>query len=367
MLIFLFTALALYSVRLVFFLVGGLRGHYKGQHPDVLPFVSVIVPARNEEQTILRCVTALMQSSYPKDRFEVVVVNDRSSDTTHDVLIKLTAEFSNLRIVDKTQEFSQNNLKGKPGALHAGVLVARGELLLLTDADCSVHKEWITSMIQPFASPSVAMVCGFTSIRLQNLFDVLQDVEWLYTQTMARGGLKNGFTLGCFGNNMALRKSAYEAIGGYGAISFSITEDLAMLQHLSKQGYGIEYLCTPLATVETISCKSVGEYLRQKHRWVRGGIALGYKAVLFVVSSVVFWAGLVTSALIGSWEWVILFLLVRMIGDGLLLADSALRLKRAFIIPAIPPAIIALLLLELVLPILSLKKTIVWKNQKFHQ
>lgn len=357
----------IYAARLAFFLIGQARPTQQRVVWKNVPFVSIIVPARNEEANLERCLTALCASEYPADKYEILVVNDRSDDATEQVLQELSARLPRVRPLHRRDTLDHPNLKGKPGALQHGIDNAKGSVYVLTDADCLVHPLWLDTMVAPFADETVSLVCGFTVIRLRRLFDVLQDIEWLYTQTMARAGIQNGVPLGCFGNNMAIRAETYQELGGYSAIEFSITEDLALLQAMSKAGKGVRYLCDERATVETLPCVTVGEYLRQKHRWVRGGMALGSKAVAFVISGATYWVGLVASILNHEWFWAGGFLLLRIVGDGLLITTSVARLRRWKVFPAVAPSIVALLLLELLLPFMTLRKRIVWKNQVFRQ
>ncbi len=367
MITFVTAALAVYTLRLVFFLFGQLRHSVAVFSKDSTPTVSVIVPARNEEHTIERCLRALLASDYPADKLEIIVVNDRSTDGTEEVLNRLSATDGRVRALHRRNTLDHPNLKGKPGALQHGIDVATGDVLLLTDADCSVDKQWVRTLAQRFDDEAVGMVCGFTVIRTETLFDAVQDVEWLYTQTMARAGIRNGIPLGCFGNNMALRRRAYEAVGGYSAIPFSITEDLAILQVFTEAGWKVQYICDPSAVVETLPCDSLGEYLRQKHRWVRGGMALGSKAAVFVLTGAFYWVGICASILSGWWAVAALFLLLRILGDGLMIGTTIRRLGRWNRLAAVAPSIVLLLGLELLLPVMALRKTIVWKNQVFRQ
>jgi len=367
MLTLLILSALVYSVRLAFFLIGLLRNVPAATQLVSLPMVSVIVPARNEEHNLVRCLAALHASTYPHDLLEIIVVNDRSEDSTESVLNTLALKYPNVRPLHRSDNLDHPNLKGKPGALQHGIDHAKGTIYLLTDADCLVHPQWIETLVAPFSQPTVSLVCGFTVIRLRGLFDVIQDIEWLYTQSMARAGIQNGIPLGCFGNNMAIRASTYAELGGYETIPFSITEDLALLQAMHKAKKGIRYICEKEATVETLPCETVGEYLRQKHRWVRGGMALGIKAITFVATGAMYWAGLVVSIVTHDWLWTAGFLMMRIVGDGLLISSSIARLSRWRVLPAVAPAILSLLLLELLLPFMSLNKRIVWKNQIFRQ
>lgn len=355
-----------YLSRLAFFLNGQWRS--RRALPSSLghpPHVSVIVPARNEQDNIGHCIESLLACDYPKELLEIIVVNDRSTDNTGRIIDDLARLHPCIRAVHRTEADAVANLRGKPGALQAGIDLAGGEVLLLTDADCRVQSGWIRTMVMPFTNPDVGMVCSFTTVRRGNLFALIQDIEWLYTSGMAQSANNNGQPLGCFGNNMALRASTFHRIGGYRAISFSVTEDLALLQAMGRAGARVAFICEPDSRIETEPCSSLGEYLRQKQRWVQGGLGLGWRGITFAATSVIYWFGLVSSIVTADPQWISLFLCLRMLGDGLLIANSALRLRRTYLLAAIAPTILLLLLLELLLPVLAFQKRVVWKGQTF--
>lgn len=366
MLILMLSLLAtFYGARLVFFYIGSFR--QRAVHPVGTKSirVSVIIPARNEERNLARCVEALKRASYPAQDVEFILVNDRSTDSTSTVAQKLVGDDPRFRIIQKTDASKNANLRGKPGALQEGIDHATGDVLLFTDADCCIHPQWITAMSAPFLDESVGMVCGFTTIKTTGAFAILQDVEWMYSQAMAKGGLGNNVPLGCYGNNMAIRRSVYDAVGGYASIPFSITEDLALLQHIADHGKNVIYQCLPQATVETLPCTTLQEYLKQRQRWARGGTALGNRALIFVLSSVAVWLGIVTSVVQNNMVWLSIFVTLRILGDSVLVGIATMRIRRYSLLPFILPSIILLMMTELAAPFLSLRKNVEWKGQVF--
>jgi len=365
MMLFLVLLAAFYAARLGFFYLGSFRQRAVRPIGASTIRVSVIIPARNEERNLLRCIEALQRAEYSPEHIEFIIVNDRSTDSTASVAAALTHNDPRFRIVNKTAASLNANLRGKPGALQEGIDNATGDVLLFTDADCSIHPQWITAMSAPFRDESVGMVCGFTTIKTTGPFAILQDVEWMYSQAMAKGGVGNDIPLGCYGNNMAIRRSAYDAVGGYAAIPFSITEDLALLQHIADHGKHVIYQCIPQATVETLPCTTLHEYLTQRQRWARGGTALGNRALIFVLSSVAVWVGIVTSLIQHDMIWLSIFLILRVVGDSVLVGIAAVRVRRLSLLPYILPSIIMLMMTELSAPFLSLRKDVTWKGQVF--
>ncbi len=332
----------------------------------LLPRVSVVVPARNEEDNIERCVRSLMATTYPANRFEVIVVNDRSTDGTEAVLKRLQTEFSALRVHNTIESTDNTNLQGKTRALHQGIERSCGDVVMMTDADCVVQPTWVRRVAELFVQPDVALVPSFTVIQAHTLFAKMQGLEWVFNHTMASAGIGLGQPLGCFGNNLSVRRRVYDALGGYARVPFSVTEDLAILQavaHLPNQQ--VRYVCDEQMRIETLPCPTLGAFVKQHRRWVLGGRALGWRATVFVASTSAVWAGLLVSALAQAWWCVATILLVRLVCDAVLVLPSLHRLKMLSLVWWLPLALPFFLLLELITPLFVLRPSVEWKGQHF--
>jgi len=356
---------AVYVARVAFFVIGFLRERARWTASELVPTVSVIVPARNEEDNLERCIRSLVQVDYPADRIQIIVIDDRSQDRTPQILDQMAAEFPTIKPLHRTDSEVDPNLRGKPGALQYGIEHSDGELILMTDADCIVSPGWVRGMVNQFVDQEVGLVAGLTSITSKSFLDRVQDVEWTYTQSMAAGGVGNGVPLGCFGNNLAVRRSAFDAVGGYHDITFSVTEDLALQSAIHDAGYRLRHAIHPMTSVETLPVHTMREYLKQRHRWVRGGTALGMRAFWFVLSSLALWGGMVASAATGRISWLVAFIAIRVVADGTLISMAANAVNRRRLIRTVPVAILMLMSTELFLPLLALKKKVTWKNQVF--
>ncbi len=329
------------------------------------PMVSVVVPARNEEANIENCINSIAESDYPVEKYEIIAVNDRSTDRTGEILDDLSKNIKNLKIVSIDEAHHHQNLKGKPGALQSGIDEAQGDIILMTDADCKVGSKWIKKISSCYKDKNIGFVASFTNIDGEGLFDRIQAIEWIYMHTLACAGIGLGQPLGCFGNNISVRKSVFDQIGGFEKIRFSVTEDLALITEFHNQGKGIIYFVDKDADIDTLPCKTIGEYIKQHHRWAIGGMELGLKAVFFVISSVSLWVGIIISLITGNYLMAALFPLIRIIGDYIIILPSILRLKKIKLIGWIIPAVMFFILLEILAPFLLFKKTITWKDQSF--
>ena len=129
---------------------------------DFLPLVSIIVAARNEEHNIVSCINSLKRLNYTKGKYQVILVNDNSTDRTEEFMLKETSGFSEFLILN-TKDSHNSKLKGKVNALSYGISKSTGELYMMTDADCEVPPDWIKDTVQYYNSDT-GLICGFTMI-----------------------------------------------------------------------------------------------------------------------------------------------------------------------------------------------------------
>lgn len=360
-------AVLLYLMRTVLFYFGAerIRRRNTVKSTSYQPMVSILVPARNEEDKIESSLRSILQSNYPKDRFEIIAINDRSEDKTLSIMQSLAGKYSNIKIVNLTEPRTDSNLRGKPGALHHGSLQASGEVILMTDADCIVNPDWILTMAQNYKDPELGLQASFTLIEGNRIFDLVQAVEWIYMHTMASAGMGLNQPLGCYGNNLSIRRSVYENLGGYPKIPFSITEDMALERAVFYSGNKINYLTDIEATVTTLPCQTMSEYMSQHRRWAIGGLGLGWRAVAFTLSSVSIWAGIALSIYLGNPLWLATMFFTRIAGDFAVILPSAVLLKQNHLLKWIVPSVFFFMIIELILPFTLFSRKVKWKGQIF--
>lgn len=261
-------ALSLYFINLVIFTIGASKKYPKINYNE-LPTASVIVAARNEEKNIYDCLFALDKLEYPENKLEIIIVNDHSTDNTE----KIVKEF----IKDKPRfklyipEKKLGNLKGKANALANALKIAKGEIILTTDADCIVNPKWALTLCS-YYQKDVAFVGGFTTQEDHTSFQAMQAIDFIFLLTVASGSLNLGKPLAAIGNNMSYRKSVYDEIGGYENLPFSITEDFRLLRSIHElKKYKCIYPVDENAVVTSKACANFNELYWQRKRWGVGG------------------------------------------------------------------------------------------------
>ncbi len=268
-----------YIVLMVIFIVGLLKP--RDVRSNVKPFVSVIIAARNEERSLPRCLDSLLQQSYQKDLYEIIIVNDFSSDATEEICKQYSLVNTNVRYVNATESAKS---KGKANALACGIDVARGEVILITDADCVVPPRWIEETAARY-EPEVGLVGGITLPISTNWFTGMQTLDWAFILGMAASTASLGFLHGSVGNNLSFRKKAYDEVGGYHSLKFSVTEDYTIVQAISKtKKWKYYFPVNKEMLVLTEPCFDVRTLISQKHRWGKGGLDMKLTGfVIFVI------------------------------------------------------------------------------------
>ncbi|MCS6809584.1 MAG: glycosyltransferase family 2 protein, partial [Bacteroidota bacterium] len=154
-----------------------------------------------------------------------------------------------------------------------------------------------------------------------------------------------------------------DMIGGYPNIRFLLTEDLALLQAVMHAGYEARYICAKETQIYTVPCPDIRSFIKQHHRWVNGGKALGWRAAAFVASSVALWMAILVSCITASWFMLVIVLAVRMIANIMLALPAYRELGIATAVLWLPLAEPFFLLVEFMMPFLGLQSKVEWKGQ----
>jgi poly-beta-1,6-N-acetyl-D-glucosamine synthase len=197
---------------------------------------SIVIACRNEEQNLPKLFSALQKLDYPKDKFEIIIVDDASTDKSPEMLKDFTSTCSNARcyfLEEKSEEY-----KGKKAALKLATENAKFKFLLFTDADCVQHPNWINGY-NKFIDEKIGMVLGIYTEENATTFRKFctQFSSALYLTTT---GL--GLPFSAAGSNMCVRKPVFEEVGGYEKIKdHTAGDDKLMLQLVQKTSHKIAY------------------------------------------------------------------------------------------------------------------------------
>jgi cellulose synthase/poly-beta-1,6-N-acetylglucosamine synthase-like glycosyltransferase len=233
---------------------------------DEQPFVSVIVAARNEEESIERCLDALLHQDYPADRYEVIVADDRSTDRTPEILTAYSGRQKQLTVIriDMTPE----GYAPKKHALASAIGHARGEIILQTDADCVTPPTWISGMVRRF-EPEVMFVAGAAPYeRHPGMRSGFTTHEYFWNILLSAGSIILGRGTHASGRNMGFRRSAFDAVDGYGDSSSVLSGDDTLLMQRFQRRFpgGVVTNPDPATHVYTTPAPSLRMFIRQRIR-----------------------------------------------------------------------------------------------------
>jgi len=236
------------------------------------PFVSVIVAARNEEKNIARCLDHLLQQSYTKDGYEIIVIDDHSEDAT----LRLCQEYE--RVNEHIHLYSLGDYDGvspKKAALQMGIRAARGEIIFTTDADCRVQPDWIKLMVSHFDEHTGAVASWLIvepNGRLMSRLEVL-DSAALVLVGAAGFGLGHPFVAN--GANFGYRKQVYQELNGFDGVENYVSgdDDLFLHKIVKAKKWTCRFVNDQNASVYTSANESLGGFFAQRFRWAsKGGI-----------------------------------------------------------------------------------------------
>ncbi|GAB3339369.1 hypothetical protein GCM10027299_52250 [Larkinella ripae] len=256
--------------------------------------VSILIAARNEEANIVRCLQALDRLNYPADRFEVLIGNDQSDDQTGWLIADFIQEKSQYRLFSISERVG--NQAGKANVLAQLARQARGRFLLFTDADCAVPPDWISGMLEPFERKKTGILTGCTQIVGKTAFQKLQAVDWFYGQFLIKQFTNWKIPVTAMGNNMAVRRTAYDAVGGYENLPFSVVEDYQLFNEIIHQGFSFAHRFDPIVLATTQPLPNWKTWLQQRKRWMVGALQLPVYFVFLFLLQLLFYPVLIVLA-----------------------------------------------------------------------
>lgn len=235
------------------------------------PMVSVLVPAHNESLVIVRTVRALLNFTYPKDRYEIIVINDNSTDDTAKKLEEVQREFPDRKLI-VISTGPEVGGKGKSNALNIGYSVSKGEVIAVYDADNTPEPDALTILVENLmADDKLGAVIGKFRTRNRNasILSRFVNIETLTYQCMNQAGRYFFFKLCTIpGTNYVIRRSIIEEIGGWDTQALS--EDTEISFRLYRMGYYIKQM--PLAVTWEQEPHLLGVWFRQRTRWAKGNL-----------------------------------------------------------------------------------------------
>lgn len=229
---------------------------------DPATFVSVIIACRNEKEHLPVLLQCIAGQDYPSELFEVIIVNDNSTDNTFEIASTFNGPVNIIAV--------NNTGMGKKQSIATGINASTGKLIITTDADCRMEKSWIRTIAAFYEEYAPDMiVCPVQIESKPGFFSRFQELEFLSLQGITAGSLLTGNATMCNGANLSFtRKAYYEHIGN---LHFEIKsgDDIFLLHSLKKEIHSkIMWLESLDSMITTIQSPDVDSFFRQRARWI---------------------------------------------------------------------------------------------------
>ena len=335
--------------------------------PSELPDVSVIVCARDEEADIRRCLESMLNIDYPREKLEILLVDDESEDVTMDIMNEYAARDGMFRVLSAESE--SHDLPGKQRPLNLGIRESSGEIVLVTDADIAVRPGWIKGHVSAYRE-NIGIVGGITRVSTDSgsIFSRVQNVDQISKLAVAMGCAGLGFPITTMGNNMSFRREAFGHIGGFSGMKQSVVEDMALMNAIVRQtDYSLGWISDKSGVVESTPESDFDTFINQRFRWIfevsdlsnTGKFMLSIETMMFTV--------FIASLFIAPWNLMPLAasVIAWIIGYYILLFPSPARAKGDVLY--IPATLVFQMIYGFALGWRKLfgSKTMVWKGREY--
>lgn len=228
--------------------------------------VSVLIAARNEGKNIEKLLQSLYNQSFSKEKFEVILVDDHSTDDTFEVSERFRVLHPNMKL-----KLLKATDSGKKQAISQALHAAENELVMVTDADCELSDRWIESMVDYFVKNNLKMLLGPVLLSPANsLFEKLQVLEHLSLIASTAGSAAIGMPVMCNGANMLYDRQAALDVEKYRTdMIIASGDDMFLMEQFIKH-YGsqsVKFLLDNEAIVKTTTMPNLKAFFRQRTRW----------------------------------------------------------------------------------------------------
>ncbi|MFM9840144.1 MAG: glycosyltransferase [Cyclobacteriaceae bacterium] len=227
--------------------------------------ISVVVPFRNEESNLPKLLDGLLRQSYSKDSHEVILVDDHSTDRSNLLVSSFCEGNPNFKLLNL-----RTDQQGKKRALALAIEAAADEIIVTTDADCTVPKDWLAKINSSFQHGKTMMAIGAVKIEPDSsFFSRLQAIEFSSLIGSSAATLSYGVPTMCNGANLAFRKTAFVEVGGYeGNLDIASGDDEFLMRKIAKRfSKAISFIPESDSVVSTLAHQTLSEFVNQRIRW----------------------------------------------------------------------------------------------------
>lgn len=233
-------------------------------------FVSIVIAARNEEQNIDKCLQDLVDQDYPAANFEIILTDDHSTDDTIKIATEFAEKHPNLKVISLAT--SAPHKSGKKAAIESGVRKAAGELIVTTDADCRIPRQWLSTIEAFYREYKPKMISAPVAFEpgKKGVFASFIRLEFISLIASGAGALGIKKPLMCNGANLAFSRQAFLDLNVFEENrQWASGDDMFLMMAIHKKSGkdAIRFLRSPEAIVKTEPPSNLSDFIMQRIRW----------------------------------------------------------------------------------------------------
>ncbi|ULQ51569.1 glycosyltransferase [Flavihumibacter fluvii] len=254
---------------------------------DYLPSttISLLIPARNEEQKIATCIESVLAQNYPHELLQCFIIDDHSDDQTSAIVLRY--KDPRIRLLSLKELLPPEAINAyKKKALETGIAKSGGDLIVTTDADCTAGTDWLRTIAHNYEKRGSVFMAGPVKMsRKKGGLFIFQSLDFLSLQGITAASVFKGFHSMCNGANLAYSRKAFYSVDGFTGIDSLASGDDMLLMHKIAKAFPaqINYLKSCSAIVTTEPAPSVQAFLQQRIRWASKARAYEDKSVFLVL------------------------------------------------------------------------------------
>jgi cellulose synthase/poly-beta-1,6-N-acetylglucosamine synthase-like glycosyltransferase len=332
-----FLAFSFYAFHILLFTYGWFKAKPEitgNLHENI--FVSIVIAARNEEQNISHLLESLIHQDYPSDMLEIIIIDDHSTDNTYTLVKEKTVFIKNLKIIRLN-----DNLSGKRNAIKYAVSIANGNLIITSDADCIVDRDWIKSIVQAYINKNAKFIIAPVLINQEKTFiQYYSSIEQLSLTACTIGSASVEHPVMCSSANMAFEKDFFEKIDAKIPNNVHSGFDMFWLQEaIQMSGKNISFIKTKEAAIYTQAPDTLKAFINQHSRWASKNKLLKNRWIITTALSVIFINATIVTLFLISFFYLpamyvfIICLVAKIVIDAPIMLGSMCQFKKNRLLP----------------------------------
>ncbi|MGD8306188.1 MAG: glycosyltransferase [Ignavibacteria bacterium] len=294
-----FTLLLIQYTLFLFLVLKGLNNLKPASQKNISKeFVSIIIPFRNESENITNSVSGILKQNYPVDKFEVIYVDDNSTD---DSFIKINEypKPENVKVLSLPDDYL--TVAHKKRAISFGIENAKGDIIVTTDADCFYNENWLRSLLSNLDHDTGFVSGPVEFIEEDTFFSGLQKLEFAGLILTGAGLIGINKPTICNAANIAYRRKTYEDVKGFqGNMKLSSGDDELLMQKIAREtDYKVRFSLTRDSIVRTKGNPDLNKFYHQRKRWASKGLFYKNKSLIFMLVMIfLFYTGLLVQPIL---------------------------------------------------------------------